>query len=516
MAAAFGRLLARSANDRALRQTTARRRDNWMVARYSWRMLRALNHLLYLLALLLPAAAGANCYQPAAPCDLIDARDNVGPGRVLTIERSIIIAPDALPLERPLSVHIAALASSEVYWNGRRIGSNGRLPDATHAEVAGRYFASFDIARDAVRAGDNQLRIRFSADHLWTPLVQPIHLLEIGPYETPALPSRAHYLPTLVALGLLAVCLAYFLVAACLEPRGARHAILPALLAMLSMAQALAEVARSFVDYPYPWHLVRVGAIAILATASALTLSFGAATRFWPEMRRSIVAIATAVSMGVLLWLPGFDYKSLAVVAVGQAAMLAAAAHALWRTPIARNKAAGVALVIGTVALLTMTWEGGEFLDRSYYYVIASLLIASILEQLGLLRAQRMAQQRISELEERLRHAEAAGEPIIALKNGSREHRLAIGDIIFLRAADDYVEVRTADGRNLLVTKGLTRLLDELPGDFLRIHKSYAVARSAIRAVEVRRGGGRQVRLADGATIPVGRRFAGALQATGG
>lgn len=488
-----------------------------MAAHYPWRMFRALTVLHYFLALLLfPAAAEASCYQPAAPCDLIDTRDNVTPGHVLTIERSVIVAPDAAPLNRPLSVHIAALASSEVYWNGRRIGSNGHLPDAAQAEVAGRYFASFDIARDAVRVGENHLRIRFSADHLWTPLVQPIHLIEIGPYETPVLPSRAHYLPTLVALGLLGVCLAYFLVAAWVQPRGARHAILPALLAFLCTLQAVTEVARSFVDYPYPWHLARLVIIALLATASALTLSFGAATRFWRERRGWITAMTALGCAGALLWQPGFDYKTLMVVAAGLAAMLAAAAHALWATPIVRNKAAGVALAISTVALLIITGEGGQFLDRSYYFVIALLLIACILEQLGMLRTGRLAQQRISELEDRLRHAEAAGEPIIALKDGSREHRLAVGDIICLRAADDYVEVQTADGRNLLVTMGLTRLLGELPGDFLRIHKSYAVARHAIRAVEVRAGGGRQVRLTDGTTIPVGRRYAGILHATGG
>lgn len=475
-------------------------------------MFRRLPMLFYFLILLFPAPAGATCYQPAAPCDLIDTADNVAPGQILTIERSIIVPPDALPLDRPLSLHIAALASSEIIWNGQHIGSNGRLPDATHAEVAGRYFASFNVPRGAVRAGENHLRIRFSADHLWTPLVQPIHLLQIGPYETPALPSRTHYLPTLVALGLLAVCFAYFLVAAWLQPRGARPAILPALIALLSMVQALAEVARSFVDYPYPWHLVRVSGIALLATLTTLTLCFGAAKRFWPDRRYAITGIAACTAVAMLLGIAGFDYKSLAVVAVGQMVMLVTALRALWHTAIARNKAAAIALVIGTATLLTMTWEGGEFLDRSYYFVIAILLIACILEQLGMLRAERMAQQRISELEERLRHAEAAGDPILTLKNGSRQYRLAVDDIVILRAADDYVEVQTADGRNLLVTMGLTRLLRELPADFLRIHKSYAIARRAIASVEVRAGGGRQVRLHDGTTIPVGRRFAGSLR----
>jgi DNA-binding LytR/AlgR family response regulator len=114
-------------------------------------------------------------------------------------------------------------------------------------------------------------------------------------------------------------------------------------------------------------------------------------------------------------------------------------------------------------------------------------------------------------LEARLRRAEAAGETIVQLKDGSRVHRVAESDILYVRGADDYCEAALTDGRTILVTMTVARLLATLPAAFVRIHKSYAVNRAHVETVAPRPGGGRRLVLTGGASIPVGRSYGGAL-----
>ena len=74
-------------------------------------------------------------------------------------------------------------------------------------------------------------------------------------------------------------------------------------------------------------------------------------------------------------------------------------------------------------------------------------------------------------------------------------------------AADDYCDVSLVDGRIILVTMSLSRLLEGLSDRFLRVHKSYAVNHAHVSALVARPGGGRQLLLAGGASIPVGRSY---------
>ncbi|HEY0129982.1 MAG TPA: LytTR family DNA-binding domain-containing protein, partial [Allosphingosinicella sp.] len=100
------------------------------------------------------------------------------------------------------------------------------------------------------------------------------------------------------------------------------------------------------------------------------------------------------------------------------------------------------------------------------------------------------------------------GEPILTLKDGARTHRVAETDILFIRAADDYCEAVLGDGRAMLVTMTLSRLLETLPERFVRVHKSYAVNRAHVAGTAPRPGGGRMLRLSEGSEVPVGRSYA--------
>jgi two-component system, LytTR family, response regulator AlgR len=88
--------------------------------------------------------------------------------------------------------------------------------------------------------------------------------------------------------------------------------------------------------------------------------------------------------------------------------------------------------------------------------------------------------------------ARAAGGPREYLSVAER-HRIVlvpVKDIVFLRAEQKYVTVRTRD-REHLIEESLIALEKEFNGPFVRIHRNCLVARAAIRGFE-RTGGGEE------------------------
>ena len=468
-----------------------------------------------LLALLVPGAArAATCIQPAdRPCAIASPNHlSLAPG-INVVSRTVTVPTKALPLERPLTVTVVALASSEVLWNGRPVGGNGRIGTTRAAERPGKYFATIVIPTALVKPGDNRVTVRMSASHLWLPVQRPVHQLDIGPYETPQLPGRGHYLPAMLMLGAIAGAFVYFAVAALGQNRHRDPAPLwLAGVAGTAMLQLLVEVSRAYVAYSYPWHLARVSAIALLAAATAVLIASYSAHRFAPDMRRTVVRVTAATSIAFVILIPPFDFKAMGAILAGILALIFVALLGV-RNGVPK---AGWAALTGIGAILLMAREVTQFLDQAYYLLIAAALLALLAEQVSALRNARAEAARAEALEERLRQAQERGEPIVQLKDGNRVHRVASAEILYVRGADDYCEVRLSDGRDLLVTIGLARLHSSLPPGFIRVHKSYIVNGERVRRLEPRPGGGRRLALDGDMTVPVGRSYGASLSAFSG
>lgn len=451
-----------------------------------------------------PVLACADAGRPAL-CRETSLRDLKLEGPETILIRDVHVEPGALPLARPLMVWMVGMSSSEIRWNGEIIGRNG-VPAATGAgETPGLFFATFTVPERLVRPGDNRVTARLSAHHLWLPVERAIHIFDVGYYETTNLPGLSSYLPALLALGALAAACVYFGAAFALDRRE-RGFLLLAAIAALVLLQLGAEIARTFILYSYPWHLVRVAAIAMLAGATSVLIAAYGARRFAPEQLRSIPLVTGLLSLAALLLIPWYDLKALA-------ALLAAAGALIWSGARGmRRSVAGArwAIAAGLALIGLMAWQLTDFLDQSYYLLVAALLVALAAEQIFALRQARRGQSdesvRASLLEERLREAQGR-DRFVALKDGTRVHRVSEAEMIFVKAADDYCEAHLADGRSLLVTANLAALLSRLPERFLRVHKSYAVNADHVVSAAPRAGGGRALVMSDGSEVPVGRAY---------
>ena len=469
--------------------------------------------LLLLVAAAPPFATGRLQVCPGGPVSCGDADLARLPlkGPETLLARTVTVRPDALPLDRPLMVWVIAMASSEVRWNGIVIGRNG-IPGRNRAEeVPGRFVATFTVPNDLVRPGANIVTARMSAHRLWLPVRRPVHVVDVGLYESHGLTGDDDYLPALLMLGaLLAACL-YFGAAAASDRRD-RGALLLSLIAATALLQLLVEVSRAFIAYTYPWHLARVSAIAGLAALTSLFAAGYGARRFAPEWRRGAVLATAAAALASLLLIPWFDLKAFGAFLAAAMAIAACSIRALRR---GRRFDAWIALAAALAVPVLMATMFTDFLDQGYYILLAALLIALIVEQANYLRRARAERDRealrAAGLAERLARAEREGEPILTLKDGTRSHRVAESDIVSIRAADDYCDVALAGGRTLLVTMSLARLLETLPPRFERVHKSHAVNRTHVTTIQPRPGGGRLLELSDGSTVPVGRSYAAAV-----
>lgn len=87
------------------------------------------------------------------------------------------------------------------------------------------------------------------------------------------------------------------------------------------------------------------------------------------------------------------------------------------------------------------------------------------------------------------------------VKVDKKHLRVNLGELDFLESYGNYVKLWTG-GKNHLVPRTLTSFAEELPLNFVRVHKSYIVNRQRIDFVE-----GALIALIGGKTVPVGKSY---------
>lgn len=93
----------------------------------------------------------------------------------------------------------------------------------------------------------------------------------------------------------------------------------------------------------------------------------------------------------------------------------------------------------------------------------------------------------------------------LAVKKSGRVELVAIEDISYVQGAGNYSELVMANGQRTLHDKTLEKLAAVLPADFERIHKSYLVRMSLIKALHAAEGSHYEAELKNGTSLPIGR-----------
>ncbi len=412
-------------------------------------------------------------------------------GREMWIRSTLAAPTDG----RPRALHIAGIASSEIWLNGVRLGANGRPGTSAETESPGRYQASFLIRDTIWRQEDNVLIVHLSSFHGGLRLDHLIGALMVAPYP---LPTRGAFLAvTFVAAGALFAAAFGFGVIHLMRRTGSSRTL--AAMAGVAGLQAILESLRTLFPYAYPFHVWRLSGIWFLAAAFSILLVSYAASRFFPEARRALTGVA-AVAVSATLLIPGFDFKTGWALIIGASlAAIAAAVGVRDRRPGALPSLAWLALFIG-VSFLFPEW----LLDLSFFLLAAGLILPLLMVEV--IRLSREDQGREAAL------TRAANQPDRLTVASSRGVELVpIADIVAVVGADDHVELRLTGDRCLLHTARLDRLETELPAGFLRIHRS-VIANLALATGYARDGGRWFLLMQAGAALPVSRRRLPALR----
>jgi len=99
----------------------------------------------------------------------------------------------------------------------------------------------------------------------------------------------------------------------------------------------------------------------------------------------------------------------------------------------------------------------------------------------------------------------AGAAKFLAVRKSGRVELVPIDRVLYVEGAGAYAELVLEDGKRELHDKTLEKLHALLPPVFERIHKSYVVRWSAVKALHAQEGSHYEVELKTGLRLPVGR-----------
>ncbi len=96
---------------------------------------------------------------------------------------------------------------------------------------------------------------------------------------------------------------------------------------------------------------------------------------------------------------------------------------------------------------------------------------------------------------------------VLQLRDGNRYYVVPLGDIVWIEAGGDYSLIHTCDGE-IVVRRTLSSLENSLPAEgFLRVHRSYIVARRHVREVRRLAKGEAEIHLSGEVTVRSSRSY---------
>jgi two-component system, LytTR family, response regulator LytT len=101
--------------------------------------------------------------------------------------------------------------------------------------------------------------------------------------------------------------------------------------------------------------------------------------------------------------------------------------------------------------------------------------------------------------------ANPSGLKYLSVKNQGSVRLVPLDTVRFFKGADDYVEIHLNNGSYELYSKSLDALMQLLPTQYVRTHKSYIVDFRKAKQIIVHGGGKYELELQDGMKIPVSR-----------
>lgn len=407
--------------------------------------------------------------------------------KALWVKTTVNIPKHMQKDKQPHSVYISGKAASSVYFNGQYLGSNGSPSSIPNLEKVGKIDAMFYVTANLIKPNNNNIVMKLSSHHGFLNLNNPINFIGFGTYSDPTYFIHRNLGVSVVPLGAMLLGAIYFFVAS-FSPINRTNNLLFLSMTSLAALQLFAEISRALYSYPYPYQDARLLLIVSLSflfgvcLLSFVILKLEKSKPHWWIMGGACVC-------SVVIWLtPGFDPKT--ALAIFVPSVISAA---LLTTEALKTKSkdwfvyAAVFVVFSLTIFLTLT----SFHGVLFYYIITSVLIF-----LFILQARKLNQEQknkeaeqalVAKLQLKLEQNQQQSQPsTIKISSAGKIEIISSDQVIFCKAAGDYVEITLTDHQQRLFTGSLKELEETLPKTFLRVHRSYLVNVAFIRSLNTK------------------------------
>lgn len=311
-------------------------------------------------------------------------------GRRIWLSASVDIPQEVIERGAVLGVSLGAMASSNLYWNGMRLGSNGVPGLEASGETPGKLDAAFFLPLGGAHVGKNQLALHMSSFHNPVEVVQPFHYLQVTEMRPREAPLAFYYLPALLTVGAFVLAALYFGVLGTVDVES-RNAIFIAAMALFAGLQIFAETIRAFWSYDYPWQIWRLMLVATCAAGFSISMTAYVARRFQSHNWWFFVGTAVAFALLATTVMDGFDGKTLLALFAPLCVVFGLALNAYKRA----EKGAGILAAAVFAFLFAIVFDGQDFLDRTFFFFAASLVAVLLVDQAREMRGIRAAKERM-------------------------------------------------------------------------------------------------------------------------
>ena len=418
-----------------------------------------------------------------------------------------------LESRKPLGFYISAKASSEVYFNGQLLGQNGVPHIDKSLEKPGLMDAVFYIPRSALRPKTdigksvNEFAIRMSSNRGFLLLSHPVHFIGLAEYQDSTQRALSHYWLSLLPFGALLIGAFYMGLLALVKHNHWSLMLLP-IMSFIGATQLYTEVYRGLHAYYYPLHDLRL--LTILACSMIFGLCLSAHVIWSINIKAKLkwfllTTLVTSLAIGIA---NGFDLKSmLALLLPASISLLLAASR------IRLNEPKVLPIVVSlTIFLLCLALSPTDFLDFTFFYFLALLLVILFVNEIHAYANERRAHLEEQSRAERLasiisQHSEKDSAQTIKVGSAGKLEIIKVSDIVYCKAAGDYLELTLNDGQFVLHNERLTEMENLLPSVFLKVHRSYIVNTRFISSLSRKPSGIGELLMQGGQRLPVSRRI---------
>ncbi len=420
---------------------------------------------------------------------------------------ALTVTPDLLNQAAPLALFVSAKASTKAYLNGRLLGTNGTPGSNIDSEAPGIMDTAMYTPIEKLKLGRNEFALHMSSHHGWLTLRSPVHFIGIAEHVNPTNETLSHYWPSLLPFGALLIGAFYMGMLALVKRDHWSVALLP-LMSLVGAAQLYTEVYRGLAAYSYPVQDLRL--ILILACSMIFGLCL-AAHVIWSlniKHKARLFLLTLALTLAAIIAASGFDTMSAFALFIPA---LIGLILALYRLPSREPQALAFTIILG-LFLLSVILAPAEFLNITFFYIVAALMVILFINEIRSFTEERKArlkeQARANKLQTVLEQNQKRDKTqTINVGSAGKLEVVSTAEIVYCKGAGDYAELVLEGGRSLLHSERLVDLEKTLPSIFLRVHRSYIVNTGLINSLTRKPSGVGELAMADNSLVPVSRRI---------